>query len=53
VAVRVLVAGAPELPREFALVPLGTGHNDLASDHYRSVFWNAPHAQGAGAMRIG
>jgi 4-amino-4-deoxy-L-arabinose transferase-like glycosyltransferase len=47
VTVLLLVPGAPELLREFLFAPLGTGHNDLASDHYRSVFWYLPRVLGA------
>ena len=28
--------------REFFFVPLGAGHSDLASDHYRPVWWYVP-----------
>ncbi len=51
-AVLLRVPEAPELLREFLLVPLGTGHNDLASDHYRSVFWYLPRVLGAAAPAI-
>jgi 4-amino-4-deoxy-L-arabinose transferase-like glycosyltransferase len=51
-AVLVSVPGAPALLREFLFVPLGAGHSDLASDHYRSVLWYVPRFLGAAAPAI-
>lgn len=51
-AVLVLVPGAPTLLREFFFVPLGAGHSDLASDHYRSVLWYVPRLLGAAAPAV-
>jgi len=50
--VLVFVPGAPALLREFFFVPLGAGHSDLASDHYRSVLWYLPRFLGAAAPAI-
>jgi 4-amino-4-deoxy-L-arabinose transferase-like glycosyltransferase len=50
--VLVRVPDAPDLLRQFLLVPLGTGHNDLASDHYRPVYWYLPRFLGAAAPAI-
>ena len=47
------VAALEEIPqagarlREFFFVPLGAGHSDLASDHYRPVWWYLPRLLGA------
>jgi 4-amino-4-deoxy-L-arabinose transferase-like glycosyltransferase len=46
------VPDAPDLLGQFLLVPLGTGHNDLASDHYRPVYWYLPRFLGAAAPAI-
>ena len=51
-AILVLVPGSPALLREFFFVPLGAGHSDLASDHYRSVLWYVPRFLGAAAPAI-
>lgn len=46
------VPEAPDLLGQFLLVPLGTGHNDLASDHYRPVYWYLPRILAAAAPAI-
>jgi 4-amino-4-deoxy-L-arabinose transferase-like glycosyltransferase len=50
--VLVRVPEAADLLGQFLLVPLGTGHNDLASDHYRPVYWYLPRFLGAAAPAI-
>jgi len=37
-----VVTDAPAHLREFFFVPLGAGHSDLASDHYRPMWWYVP-----------
>lgn len=51
-AVLVFVPDASALLREFFFVPLGAGHSDLASDHYRSVLWYVPRFLGAAAPAV-
>ena len=47
-----LVPDAPALLRTFFFVPLGAGHSDLASDHYRPVWWYLPRFLGAAAPAV-
>jgi len=51
-AVLVRVPEAPARLREFFFVPLGAGHSDLASDHYRPVWWYLPRFLGAAAPAV-
>ena len=46
------VPEAPARLREFLLVPLGAGHSDLASDHYRPVWWYLPRVLAATAPAV-
>lgn len=47
-----LVPEAPARLREFLLVPLGAGHSDLASDHYRPLWWYVPRVLAATAPSV-
>ncbi|HTO52292.1 MAG TPA: glycosyltransferase family 39 protein [Myxococcota bacterium] len=47
VAALVWVPEASARLREFFFVPLGSGHSDLASDHYRPFYWYVPRLFGA------
>jgi 4-amino-4-deoxy-L-arabinose transferase-like glycosyltransferase len=51
-AVLLFVPNASERLYEFFIVPLGAGHNDLASDHYRPTWWYVPRIVGAAAPAV-